>query len=193
MIVAVAGRRIDAADAPVPRFPLARRQAVTKQIERALRRLGASTVVSSAACGADLLVLAAARKRGLRRRIVLPYRNDWFLADSVLDRPGRWRSLYNAVCGEAKASHNLVMLRNSRCHQEAFRAATDKIIDEAVRLAQQESPTNPAAVLAVLIVWDGQSRGDDDMTAYMMRRMCEAGAHVEQVSTSRQAILADSL
>ena len=183
MIVAVAGRRIDTADAQTPRFPLARRQVVARRIESALRRLNATTVVSSAACGADLLTLAAARKLGLRRRIVLPYRRDWFVVDSVIDRPGRWRALYESVCDEAQATRSLVTLRERRGTEEAFRAATDSIIDEAVRLAEREPPLDPAAKLAVLIVWEGAPRGPDDMTAYMMEKVREAGGRVAQVLT----------
>jgi hypothetical protein len=187
MIVAVAGRRIDAADAQAPRFPLARRSDVAKKIDAALCRLGASTVVSSAACGADLLALASARKLGVRRRIILPYQSGWFVADSVLDRPGRWKTLYNDLCGEAKATRNLVTLRKPRCTEKAFRAASDKIIEDALRLAKRESPKNPAAALSVLIVWEGAPRGADDMTAYMLDQMREAGAHVEQVLTLSQS------
>jgi len=168
VIVVVAGRRIDAADAQTPRFPLACRSSVSGRIETALRRLKATTVVSSAACGADLLTLAAAHKQGVKRRIILPYRSDWFVEDSVLDRPGRWRKQYDELCDEAKATHNLVTLRKPRGTEEAFRAATDKIITDALELARRESPANPAAALAVLIVWEGKSRGPDDMTAYML-------------------------
>ncbi len=183
MIIAVAGRRIDATDTPTPRFPLACRRTVGKRIESALRRLGATTVVASAACGADLLALAAARKLGLRRRIILPYRRAWFEEDSVLDRPGRWRPLYNEVCDEAAATRNLVTLRKPRGTEAAFRAATDAIVEEALRLAKRESPSDPAAALAVLIVWEGAPRGPDDMTAYMKDQMCKAGAHMVQVLT----------
>jgi hypothetical protein len=119
----------------------------------------------------------------LKQRIILPYRGDWFVADSVLDRPGRWGTLYESVCGEAKATRNLVTLHKPRGTEEAFRATTDRIIEDALGLAKRESPANPAAELAVLIVWEGAPRGADDMTAYMLDRMCTAGARVEQVFT----------
>jgi broad specificity phosphatase PhoE len=188
VIVAVAGRRIDADDA-TPRFPLARRRTVARQIDRALKQLGATAVVSSAACGADLLALDAARKRGIEQYIVLPYRRDWFLVDSVLDRRGRWRELYETAL---KAAYNLVTLRQPRHSEESYRVVSDRIIDEALHLARQESPENPAANLAVLVVWEGGSRGEDDMTDYMLRRACEVGGRVAQVITLPQHAINES-
>jgi len=183
MIVAEAGRRIDAPGAQPSRFPLARRKQVRQGIEVALRRLGATVVVSSAACGADLLTLAAARKLGLRRRIVLPYRADWFLTDSVTDRPGRWKALYETLIAEAEASGDLITLKFPRGSDDAFRAANETIVREAQRLARQESKRDPGAALAALIVWEGAPRGPDDITAHLMRRLEAAGARVEQTLT----------
>ncbi|MGN6674074.1 MAG: hypothetical protein ACTHMA_12280, partial [Thermomicrobiales bacterium] len=110
MIVAVAGRRIDAVDAPVPRFPLANRRRVARRIAASLERLGATTLVASAACGADLLALDAAGTHSLRRRVILPYDEEWFLEDSVLDRPGRWAGMFRAQVAAAHTAGDLVIL-----------------------------------------------------------------------------------
>src|SRR5262245_52110419 len=67
MVVALAGRRIDAPRAAMPRFPLERRSAVRRRIRVQLELLGADVLVSSAACGADLLAQDIAGKLGLRR------------------------------------------------------------------------------------------------------------------------------
>lgn len=183
MIVAVAGRRIDAPGAQPPRFPLARRAQVRRSITAALRRMGATAVVSSAACGADLLTLEAARALGLRRRIILPYRAEWFLEDSVTDRPGRWKTLYESLIAEARASGDLVTLRFARGSDDAFRAANETILSEAQRLARQESRRNPAAALGGLIVWEGAPRGPEDITAHLKERLEQAGARMEQALT----------
>lgn len=183
MIVAVAGRRIDAPGAQPPRFPLARRAQVRRTITMALRRMGATTVVSSAACGADLLTLEAARALGLRRHIILPYRSEWFLEDSVTDRPGRWAALYRSLIEEARASRDLVTLKYPRGSDDAFRAANEMILSEAQRLAQGKSRGNPAAALGGLIVWEGAPRGPDDITAHLKERLERAGARIEQTLT----------
>ncbi|HEY8324596.1 MAG TPA: hypothetical protein VIG77_08920 [Ktedonobacterales bacterium] len=183
MIVAVAGRRIDAPGAQPPRFPLARRSQVRRNISVALQRLGATVIVSSAACGADLLALDAARALGLRRRIILPYRADWFLTDSVTDRPGRWKTLYETLIAEARASGDLVALTFPRGSDDAFRAANATILSEAQRLARQASRRDPATALAGLIVWEGAPRGPDDITAHLKERLERAGARVEVALT----------
>jgi hypothetical protein len=46
---------------------------VTERLRKVFRAERASIVVSSAACGADLIDLREARALGLRRRIVLPF------------------------------------------------------------------------------------------------------------------------
>lgn len=183
MIVAVAGRRIDARGAQPPRFPLEQSNVVGARILAALKRLKATAVVSAAACGTDLLTLAAARSLGIRRRIILPYRADWFLADSVTDRPGNWKALYNELIEEARASGDLVELTFPRGSDDAFRAANEAILSEAKRLARKESRSNPSAALAGLIVWEGAPRGPDDITAHLKERLEEAGARIEQVRT----------
>lgn len=183
MIVAVAGRRIDAPGAQPPRFPLARRQQTARNIAKALDRLQTTTVVCAAACGADLLTLQAARARGLRRRIILPYRAEWFLVDSVTDRPGRWKSLYWSLIEEARACEDLVTLDFPRGSDEAFRSANEMIISETLRLARQASRRKPAAALGGLIVWEGAPRGPDDVTANLKERLEQAGARIEVALT----------
>ena len=188
MIVAVAGRRIDAPGAQPARFPLKRRTQVRSNIKAALRRMGATTIVSSAACGADLLALDAARALGLRRRIILPYRAEWFLADSVTDRPGRWKFLYETLIAEARASGDLVTLTFPRGSDDAFRAANETILSEAQRLARQESLRNPAAALGGLIIWEGAPRGPEDITAHLKERLEQAGARMEQALTMSRRV-----
>jgi hypothetical protein len=193
VIVAVAGRRIDAADAAVARFPLANRGLVARRIGAALRRLDATAVVASAACGADLLALDAARRQGMRRRrVILPYAEEWFLEDSVLDRPGRWAGAFRAQCVAARAAGDLVVLGEARGSDNAFRAVNEAIVAEALRLAAGASPADPAAALATLIVWEGSPRGSDDLTAHLRERMRHLGARVVEVATVRRPTPAES-
>lgn len=183
VIIAAAGRRIDASDASSPRFPLANQTIVAQQIRATLDRLKATTVVASAACGADLLALWVARELGVRRRIILPYRSEWFIEDSVLDRPGEWEQLYHELCDEASAAGDLLVLDEARGSDQAYRAASDAIAKETLRLAEQENPANPIAATTCVIIWDGASRGPEDLTAHLRERMLRMGAQVEDVPT----------
>jgi hypothetical protein len=181
MIVVVAGRRIDLPNAAVSRFPLSYRGTVAQRITAALKDLQATVVVSSAACGSDLLAINAARARQLRRRIVLPYQEDWFLVDSVTDRPGRWEDLFAQVMSEAREAGDLIVLSEPRGSDDAYRAANDRILAEALDLARAENPENSGAALAGLIVWEGAPRGPDDLTDHMRRHLEAAGARIVPV------------
>ena len=90
MIVALAGRRIDKPDADAPRFPLTSVDLVRGRLHHLLSVKKVTTLVCSAACGADLLALAAARDLGIRRRVILPFTRERFRVTSVVDRPGDW-------------------------------------------------------------------------------------------------------
>src|SRR5262245_66089037 len=71
MIIALAGRRIDAPDAPTPRFPSENVRLVQSRLADLFAREGATALVSSGACGADLVALEVAGARGMQRRVVL--------------------------------------------------------------------------------------------------------------------------
>jgi len=160
MIIALAGRRVDALDAKSARFPSTPEnlETVRKRILELLQAKRASTLVSSAACGADLLALSVAGSIGVRRIIVLPFEREEFRETSVTDRPGEWGSLYDAILDEVQKAGDLHIL-NLKSETEAYAETNHVIVDEAVSLGQKLR----VPVTAVL-VWDGRSRGKEDLT-----------------------------
>jgi hypothetical protein len=64
VVIAVAGRRIDAAHAEVPHFSLHNVPIVERRLIELFEREAATALVSSAACGADLVALRVAGVRG---------------------------------------------------------------------------------------------------------------------------------
>src|SRR5664279_2133900 len=89
-VAAVAGRRVDAPDAREVRFPANAELMVRNDIQRLLVEYGIGTLVSSAACGADIVALEVAVELGLRLVIVLPFERHRFRATSVTDRGEAW-------------------------------------------------------------------------------------------------------
>jgi hypothetical protein len=159
MIVALAGRRIDATDAESSSFPLANIERVRQDLRRLFARLRPEALVSSAACGADLLALDEAGAAGIRRRVVLPFNARRFLETSVLDRPGEWRSVYESVIRDVTAKGDLVVLDSNSEGEEPYLLTNCAILGEAVRLcASSDGP-----VTAVL-VWNNLPRGPEDVT-----------------------------
>jgi hypothetical protein len=157
MIVALAGRRVDALGAQ-PRFPLQKIEIVRDRIHSALQEQKSIALVSSAACGADLLALLEAGRLGLRRRIVLPFDRAKFRKTSVIDRPGNWGSIYDRVLDEVEAKGE-VMIIQPQSEETAYVDATYKILDEALRLSRDHHCSATA-----MVVWDGKSRGHRDLT-----------------------------
>jgi hypothetical protein len=158
MIIALAGRRVDAADAKHHRFPTKNVDIVRERIRAMLQTQCAVALVGSAACGADLLALSEAGKLGLRRRVVLPFDREKFRETSVTDRPGEWGPLYDRVLNEVEKNGNLLVMQLTS-DDEAYAEANHVILDEALSLRHRlKSP-----VTAVL-VWEGRSRGAGDLT-----------------------------
>lgn len=186
MIVALAGRRIDAPDAETPRFPLANAPIVRERIRELLIALGANALVCSAAAGADLLALEAAASLGLRRRVVLPYGREQFLDDSVRDRPGDWEWSFNRAYSDARGQSDLRALRLTGTPHESYVRATRAILDDAQELAAAEprgGRQSGAGQVTAVIVWDGAPRGPDDLTAAFAEEARRRGIPVREVLT----------
>ncbi|HEX4982879.1 MAG TPA: hypothetical protein VFV63_14330 [Ilumatobacteraceae bacterium] len=104
MLLAHAGNRIDAEDRAEPRFPTTQVGIVTEVIARALGDLRPSSVVSAAANGADLIVLAEAQRRGIATHVVLPLPANAFLETSVAGADPSWVEMYCRVLDTAGTS-----------------------------------------------------------------------------------------
>jgi hypothetical protein len=158
MIIALAGRRVDSADAKQPRFPAANVEMVRTQIHAVFKGKGATALVSAAACGADLIALSEAGGLGLRRRVILPFERSRFRETSVTDRPGDWGPLFDQVLDAVEAAGDLVILPAAP-PEEAYVTANRAILDEAMVLAIR---THEQAI--AVLIWDGASRGEHDRT-----------------------------
>ncbi len=127
----------------------------------------AEMLVSSAACGADLLALLEAGDLGLRRRIVLPFHRDRFRRTSVIDRPGDWGFIFDEVVNEVEAGGDLLVIQPSS-DDKAYVEANHAIVNEALSLGEKRQVPVVAA-----LVWEGKSGGEDDLTeefgAYALR------------------------
>jgi hypothetical protein len=179
MVCALAGRRIDAPNAATPRFPLARIDHVRARIRAALAEAGATTLISSAANGADLIALEEAGALGLRRRVVLPFERARFRQTSVADRPGDWGGLFDRILDEVSERDDLITIAGKGDDDDAaYRAASDAMLREAVRLADAQH--EPAGAI---IVWDGRSRGADDLTDAFRQDAASRNLRVVEIST----------
>lgn len=177
MIITLAGRRIDEKESEEKRFPLEMKDVVYQRILAFFREHNVSVLVSSAACGVDLLAQKAARELGIERHIILPFEREKFRKTSVTDRPGDWGKLFDEICDEAEADGNLIVLKDQTDEAKAYSAVTIAILEYTENL-----PSNKEKVLAVA-VWEGKAKDDSDETASFIRQSKMKNIEVKVIST----------
>jgi hypothetical protein len=186
MIIVLAGRRIDrenaaenaAENAQEARFPLRNVERVRERVRTMLVEQHATAVVAAAACGADLIALSEAGTLGLRRRVVLPFERRRFRETSVVDRPGNWGDLYDRILDEVSSTGDLVVKSHSE-DDRGYLAANSSIIDEGLSLGKELDQ----GVIAAL-VWNGKSRGPDDISGQFGNLARERGLPVVEIKTT---------
>ena len=184
MILVYAGRRIDPGDSTSPRqFPLANVARVQADVERVLRQLRPAAVVGSAACGSDLLVLEAAGRLHVRRRVLLPFDYSTFRATSVTDRPGDWGQRFDAIIHDVSASGDLVELALDPEQSATYQEANAGIFREAAGLAGGHEDD-----VAALVLWNGTTRGTGDVTEAFLKDARRRGWPVTEIDTATPSL-----
>lgn len=173
-VIIEAGRRVDAPDAKVPRFPLSNVSLVSRRIKGLLGERNPQAVVCSAACGADLLLLQVAGEMQIEQVVLLPSEPEVFRKSSVTDRPGNWGELYDRVLKTARVE--ILKLPEG---QEGYLETNLKLLDRARQLARQNGVDAEAVV-----IWDGISRGPDDVTAHFLHEAMSRKMTVLEISTA---------
>src|SRR5512132_2741627 len=130
MIFALAGRRVDAVNAAVPRFPLSNVPLVRTRIRKLLGEYHPHNLVSSAACGVDLIALDEATALGIPCQVILPFSRDQFRSTSVSDRPGDWGKLFDKLLQDADARGGVLELQEA-ADTNAYLAGNRRSLDVA--------------------------------------------------------------
>jgi hypothetical protein len=171
MIVAFAGRRIDAINAETPVFPLAIADAVKARLIDTLRDVNATHVIGSGACGADLVAMQAAEILGASKTMILPFKAETFKTTSVTDRPGDWGPFFDKLVMELKQADRLIELNFDKDDPDVYTKTNFHILDEAEKLAATSHPDEkkfPANSMA-MIIWEGKPRTSGDTTHHFMQ------------------------
>lgn len=191
MIITLAGRRIDGKDDNPSRFPSENRKKVKEKIKSLFIKKNAKALVCSAACGADLLALEVADELNLPYRIVLSSDPQEFREKSVTDRGDDWGEIFDKLYEKAKKRGEVIEVDSTAENDEIYIETNVRILDEATMLAQEASDKTAGNVshdsienqILVVIVWEGRTRGDDDITANFAESGRARGFEVEQVLT----------
>jgi len=177
-VIAVAGRRIDPEGATTVRFPPAAADRVREDLRALFVARRAAIVVSSAACGTDILALEAAGALGLRCCVVLPSAPARFRETSVVDRPGDWGARYDGIVAAVAAAGALLVRVPADTGDAAYTATNLAILDLASDLAAAAGLARLAA-----IAWNGATRGPGDITQHFADAARGRGFPVAEIST----------
>lgn len=182
-IIGLAGRRIDLENEKPPRFPLEEVSRVRAELEKLFRSRNVEVLVSSAACGADLIALDVAGDIGIERHVILPFAPAVFRSTSVMDRPGNWGKLFDRIIHEVSSEERLAVREFDPTDPAAYSAVNGLIIDNAVAVCQNTNRSKLRECWA-LLVWDGAPRDSADTTADFRLRAIGAGLPVLELRTT---------
>ena len=177
MIVALAGRRVDAPGVNEKRFSPENAEMVKQRIREFLKAEKATALVCAAACGSDILALEAAGELGIRRRVVLPYDKVTFKHSSVIDRPGDWGERYDRILAEVDDKGDLIVDDYDQ-DEESYFASNHDILDQAEELAEETGQQ-----LSAVVVWNGEARGEEDVTGHFLEEAKRRGLKVTEIKT----------
>ena len=179
MIIALAGRRIDAPDAKAIRFPLKSVDRVRSDLKNFLIETRPVAIVCSGACGSDLIALEVAGSLGIQRSMVLPFDKSLFKNTSVTDRPGDWGKLFDKICEELTREEKIQERSYPEDDNETYRKTNIDILKRTEALANKYSSKNMMAV----VVWEGKPKDKDDTTKHFMEEAIKRDFIIREIKT----------
>jgi class 3 adenylate cyclase len=140
-VVAFAGHMIDAAGRAVPRFPAALVPEVQAALRDALADLRDPVIYTSAACGADLLLIEAALERSCEVNLVLPFDRDDFVRTSVAVGGDAWVRRFDAAL--TRASRVIMATEEGYLGDDALFAHAATFVEGLAMLRAAQLQTAP--------------------------------------------------
>ena len=183
MIVALAGRRIDAPGTETTRFPLTNIEKVKEQLRNFFMINRPAALVCAGACGADLLALQIAGEMKVRCSMVIPFPPEVFKRTSVIDRPGNWGDVFDKICTELNSEGEVIVLNYDEQDPAAYEKTNTEILNRAEILLHTSAAAINNDQLLALIVWDGKVRQANDITAHFMDDAKQRGFNIREIST----------
>jgi len=172
-VLVQAGRRVDAPNATVARFPAVNIDLVRGRIRKYFEAAKPDFLVSSAACGTDLLSLEVAGDLKVNRVVLLPTDPKIFRNSSVVDRPGNWGEMFDRLLKEVN-----VEILDVPEGQTGYLETNVRLLERAQTMANSYNTDARA-----LVVWDKKLRGPDDVTGHFLAQARLRKMPVVEIST----------
>jgi hypothetical protein len=180
MVIALAGRRTSDPGSKAIRFPLENVEKVRENLRKFFASIRPEVLVSSGACGADLLALEVAGSMGILRSMVLPFDPAIFKTTSVIDRPGEWGPLFDKICHEVAHEEKIQLQGYSKNDDAKYLKINIDILERAEALAEKYGVSKR---LMAVIVWEGKPKGSDDTTADFKSEALKRNFEIKEIST----------
>lgn len=178
MIVVLAGRRIDEANASVKRFPEQAVPSVKSVLRNFFLKERVTHLISSGACGADLVAQQLAMELAIRQTLILPFDKESFRNTSVTDRGGDWGNIYDAILAQGNEKCTITVLEFAADDSAAYANTNLELIRVAKKLTSDSNEP-----LMALCLWDGIARSADDATMHFKREALTNGITTKEIDT----------
>ena len=176
------GHRVDEPDRPTPRFPAAHVAAAAQRIEAALDEIGAGAddlALTQGAAGGDLLFAEACLARGVPLRLLLPFDEAEFVAQSVLPVVGgaEWHARFRRVVARLREAPFEAprVLGALPPGVDAFERANQWLLDTALAFGADR--------LSCICLWDGAGADGPGGTRHLVEAVRAAGGRVLRIDS----------
>lgn len=141
-VTAFAGHMVDAPGRPSPRFPAALEPAVTAAIRERVARMHRPIIYTSAACGADLILIEAALDLGAEVNVLLPFNRDDFVRTSVAVGGNGWTQRFDAAL--ARATRAISATQESHLGDDVLFEHAAMLVEGLTALRAAQLETTPS-------------------------------------------------
>lgn len=197
MIVALAGRRVDKPDTKTPAFPLENIEKVRAELFSFLNKNNVTHLVSSGACGADLLGLEVAIKLKITCHLILPFEKDIFADKSVSDciENEMWEAMFNKSYTFLEEQQNVtilsISLEDKDKYQKTNKAILNKVesLSDSLKKTEEYLSSNSEPKKIALILWEGKPKAKSkenenvDYTENLIESAKAIGFETEVINT----------
>ena len=156
-VVAFAGHMIDAPGRAVPRFPAALAPAVEVAVREHLASLRKPIVYTSAACGADLILIEAALEVGAEVNVVLPFDRQDFVRTSVAVGGEGWTERFDAAL--SRVARVIMATEESHLGDDVLFEYAAMLLEGFATLRAAQLQTTPSMLCVIDPVADGRLGG----------------------------------
>lgn len=179
-VVSFVGHMVDRPGRPTPRFLPQLEEDVRAALIERLEKLEAGFGYASAACGSDILFLEAMLARKGEINIILPYKPEEFVEDSVDIIPqARWPERFQQV--RTRATQVFPASEHRTLGEPITYEYSNRVLQGLATIRAQQLDTG----LTLLAVWDGNPGDGPGGTATTVHSWRDLGYPVEVVELAK--------